>query len=206
MPAEYVETLYVDPDTLHAYPGNPNRADVAELRGSVRSNGQYRPVVARRLPDGRLQILAGHGTTEATGMVAGKVRVEVLAADDATARRIVARDNVRPRGSVMDELALLDLLDKVNAEEGADGLLGAGYSRQERDDLARFLQPPSLDDFARQVGDHGDGDGWPTLNLKVPHHVAAAWQEHLDSRKGNVPAAFAALLGVGVEPEGWDGT
>src|SRR3954453_18053395 len=109
MPAEYVETRYVDPDQLHPYPGNPNRADVEELRGSVRRNGQYRPVIARRLPDGALEILAGHGTTEATAAEARKARIEVHDIDDATAPRIAARDNIRPRGSVLDEAELLAL-------------------------------------------------------------------------------------------------
>lgn len=132
----YRETLYVDPDQLRPYPGNPNRADVDELRGSVRRNGQYRPVIARRLPDGALEILAGHGTTEATGAEAGKVRIEVHDIDDATARRIVARDNIRPRGSVLDEEALLALLSQAEADGGLDG---TGYLDDDVDDLRALL-------------------------------------------------------------------
>lgn len=202
MPAQYVQTIYVDPADLHPYPGNPNHADVEELRGSVRANGQYRPVVARPHPAGGWEILAGHGTTEATGLEAGKVRIEVLDADDATARRIVARDNIRPRGSVLDEEALLALLAEAEADGGLDG---TGYVPEDLGDLSRMVAAPTLDDFAAQVGGHTAGDGWPTLHLKVPHHVSQAWQGHLDRHGGDVPAAFAGLLGVGTEPEGWDG-
>lgn len=197
MPARYIETRYVDPAELHPYPGNPNRADVDELRGSVRANGQYRPVVVRPHPDGGWQILAGHGTTEATGAEAGKVRVEVHEADDATARRIVAIDNTRPRGSVLDEDALLALLTQAEADGGLDG---TGYQRGDIDDLTRMTRAPDLDAFAEQVGPPGPGDGWPTLHLKVPHVVASAWATHLDGFDGDVPAALADLLGVDTTP------
>jgi hypothetical protein len=137
VPARYVETVYVDPSRLRPYPGNPNHADVEELRGSVRRNGQYRPVIARAHPSGDYEILAGHGTTEATGAEAGKVRVEVHDVDDATARRIVAIDNTRPKGSTFDEEALLALLAQAEAEDGLDG---TGYVEGDLDDLRALLE------------------------------------------------------------------
>jgi hypothetical protein len=133
----YRETRYVDPAQLHPYPGNPNRADVEELRGSVRANGQYRPVIARPHPDGGYEILAGHGTTEASGAEAGKVRIEIHDLDDATARRIVARDNIRPKGSVLDEAELLALLTQAEADGGLDG---TGYLGDDIDDLRALLE------------------------------------------------------------------
>jgi hypothetical protein len=137
LPSRYLETRYVDPADLHAFPGNPNHADVAELRGSVRRNGQYRPVIARAHPGGGWEILAGHGTTEASGAEAGRVRIEVHDADDATAARIVAIDNTRPKGSVLDEAALLALLDQLADTEG--GLDGSGYDVNDTDDLRALL-------------------------------------------------------------------
>jgi hypothetical protein len=120
-PDPYRETLFVDPGELAPYPGNPNHGDVDAIRGSVRRNGQYRAVVARVLPDGTLQLLAGHATTEATGAEVGKVRVEVIDVDDATARRIVAADNALPARATMDESALFALLDAANADGGLEG-------------------------------------------------------------------------------------
>lgn len=137
MPTRYIETAYVDPTDLHPYPGNPNRADVDELRGSVRANGQYRPVIARPRPGGGYEILAGHGTTEASGAEVGRVRVEIHDVDDATARRIVARDNVRPKGSVLDDEALLALLAQADADGGLDG---TGYVPDDLDDLRALLE------------------------------------------------------------------
>jgi hypothetical protein len=121
LPAKYIDTRTVDPDELKPYPGNPNVGDVDVVQASVRANGQYRSVVARRLPDGTLELLAGHTTTLATKDELGRVRVEVIEADDATARRIVAADNQTARAASMDETALLALLDKAQADGGLDG-------------------------------------------------------------------------------------
>lgn len=199
MPARYLETVYVDPDQLRPYPGNPNQGDIGIVRSSVRNNGQYRSVVARKLPDGTLELLAGHTTTAATGLEVGKTRVEVIEADDATARRIVAADNQTARKATMDERLLLELLEQADDEEGLDG---TGFTPPDLEDLARMVAPPDLDDFARDVGEPQHGDGWPTLRLKVPHHLSSAWEGHLDEHKGDVPAAFAALLGLHAHPEG----
>lgn len=128
MTARYIETITVDPDDLTAYPGNPNTGDVDLIRASVRRNGQYRAVNARRLPDGTLQLLAGHTTTAAIHAEGQPVRVEVIEADDRTARRIVAVDNASARKATLDEEALFKLLDKANAE---DGLEGTGYDDAE---------------------------------------------------------------------------
>lgn len=121
MPARYLETRTVDADELKPYPGNPNVGDVDVVRGSVRANGQYRSVVARQLADGTLELLAGHTTTRATKDELGRVRVEVIEADDATARRIVAADNQTARKATMDEQALLKLLDAAQADGGLEG-------------------------------------------------------------------------------------
>lgn len=205
LPAEYVETLVVDPAELHPHPQNPNQGDVDVVRGSVRANGQYRSVIARRLPDGTLELLAGHTTTAAAGDELGKVRVEVVAADDATARRIVAADNQTARRAQMDEVALLALLDSIAVDGTPDApLFGSGYTSSEREDLERMLNPPTLDDFAKEVGQPAHGDGWPTLHLKVPHHVASAWEGHLEGYDGDAPAALAALLGIDAEPPSGD--
>lgn len=154
MPARYIETRYVDPDQLRPYPGNPNRGDVDVVRGSVRRNGQYRSVVARQLPDGALELLAGHTTTQATADVEGRVRVEVIDADDATARRIVAADNQTARKATMDEAALLDLLDEAKTDGGLDG---TGYTDKDLDALL-------------ERAENGDDAGAYTTKVNVPQY------------------------------------
>jgi hypothetical protein len=154
LPAKYIDTRTVDPDELKPYPGNPNAGDVDVVRGSVRANGQYRSVVARRLPDGTLELLAGHTTTQATKDELGRVRVEVIEADDATARRIVAADNQTARKATMDEAALLALLDKAQAD---GGLEGTGFDDVEfRNLVDRHMRPPGDREAPEDFREYGD--------------------------------------------------
>jgi hypothetical protein len=180
----YLETRYVDPGDLYPYPGNPNAGDVDEIRGSVRRNGQYRPVITRPRPDGALEILAGHATTEATGAEVGRVRVEVIDVDDATAARIVAADNAIPRKAAVDEAALLALLDAASAD---GGLAGTGYVEEDLDDLRALLEetapPPAPLDASREQGGRYDGTG-------VYHQGGMA--ELIDSYKA-APGRFIVL-------------
>jgi ParB-like chromosome segregation protein Spo0J len=137
----YVATETVPVGALEPYPGNARVHDEPALDESARTNGQYRSVVARRLEDGTLQLLAGHGTVGAfRRQGAGEVRVEVIEADDTEARRIVLADNASYRNAGYDERLLLDLLDAA-AKDG--GLEGTGY---DEDALRELLDsvPPEL--------------------------------------------------------------
>jgi hypothetical protein len=169
----YLETRYVDPGDLYPYPGNPNAGDVDEIRGSVRRNGQYRPVITRPRPDGALEILAGHATTEATGAEVGRVRVEVIDVDDATAARIVAADNAIPRKAAVDEVALFALLDEV-ASDG--GLEGSGYNDDDFDDLRALLEESDSPAAGLGSGDGGNVRLTPGINdLAASYALAAVW-------------------------------
>lgn len=75
----FVEQRTVDPQTLVPYEGNPNIGDVDAVRESLRANGQYRSPVTRVLPDGTLQVLAGHTTRLAAIAEGLPLRVDVVA-------------------------------------------------------------------------------------------------------------------------------
>jgi 1-aminocyclopropane-1-carboxylate deaminase/D-cysteine desulfhydrase-like pyridoxal-dependent ACC family enzyme len=85
----YVATETVPVDALEAYPGNARVHDEPALDESARTNGQYRSVVARRLEDGTLQLLAGHGTV-------GAFRRQGAARSGSRSSRLTTR---RPAGS-----------------------------------------------------------------------------------------------------------
>jgi hypothetical protein len=114
--ARFLEQRVVDPATLTPYPGNPNIGDVEAVRASLRANGQYRTPVTRRLPDGGLQVLAGHTTRLAAIAEHMPLRVDVVDADDKTARRIVLADNRTAQLSRYDEDLLLAILDGGDME------------------------------------------------------------------------------------------
>lgn len=132
--ARFLEQRVVDPATLTPYPGNPNIGDVEAVRASLRANGQYRTPVTRRLPDGGLQVLAGHTTRLAAIAEAMPLRVDVVDADDKTARRIVLADNRTAQLSHYDEDLLLAILD------GGD-LEGTGWDQAAYEELLQSGGP-----------------------------------------------------------------
>ena len=121
----------VDIDQLDPHPRNARTRDhraEAELRTSLETNGQYRAVVTRRLDDGRLQLLAGHGTTEQARdlgwtHIAAEVHDDV---DDATAIRIVAVDNRTSDLAGYDPAREAELLEEIRRLND-DSLQGSGY-------------------------------------------------------------------------------
>jgi hypothetical protein len=141
----YIETVEVPTDRPEDYPGNARIHDDDYLDTSAKTNGQYRSVVARRLPDGRLQLLAGHGTRAAfRRQGADTIRVEVIEATDQEARRINLVDNPRPGIGGFDDQLLLDLLDQA---KGDGGLLGTGWDEDAYDDLLKAARTENPFDF-----------------------------------------------------------
>jgi hypothetical protein len=119
---QYLRTERTELDELTEYPGNARVHDDKSLDESVRLNGQYRSIVARELDDGKLQILAGHGTANALRRKGNThARVEVIRADDREARRIVLADNGTSRNAGYDDALLLDLLDAASRDGGLGG-------------------------------------------------------------------------------------
>jgi hypothetical protein len=59
--------------------------------------------------------------------------------------------------------------------------------------------PADLDALAAELGEPDPADMWPSIRLRIPPHVAAAWGAYLDTHGGRETEAFAALLGV--DPE-----
>lgn len=162
-------------DQLHPHPANARRRDdraMTEIRTSLRTNGQYRRIVTRRLGDGTVQILAGHGTTEAAraegwSHIAVEVHDDV---DDQTALRIVAVDNRTGDLSADDPAAMAELLRLL------DDLEGTGWSTEDQDALEASLRgddPAELTDPDKVPSKPADpqsklGDVW----LLGPHRLA----------------------------------
>jgi hypothetical protein len=134
---KFLKLLTVPPEELTAFPGNAKEHDDDELDGSANRFGQFRSVLARKLEDGQLQLLAGHGTTAAL-MRSGlsKVRVELIECDDDTAIGIVVADNAIGRRAGFNESALATLLGRL--DEGG-GFAGTGVTSAEYDDLLAKL-------------------------------------------------------------------
>lgn len=219
----YLGTFEVPATMLTPFPGNPRRGDVAIIRESLRTHGQYRAIVARAHnpgdPDAGGTVLAGNHTlaaimaehaeshgdelAERLSVDAGNapggtaiVRVEMHQLDDATAAKIVAVDNRSADAGSYDDRLLTELL------AGLDDLAGTGYDLDDLSALERAITAPDLDDLAEEVGAPGRTDGWPTITVRVPHPVKAAWNAHCSTFDDNTAQAFASLLNVDMEGDG----
>lgn len=158
---KYLHTESASIDDLEPYPGNARIHDRNALAESARENGQYRSIVARELPGGALQILAGHGTVDAFRAAgASTVRVEVIDADDREARRIVLADNATSRNASYDERALLDLLDAASID---GGLTGTSWDSEAYEALLGAVTPDEHPEF-----DADDDDSLPRLDELNP--------------------------------------
>lgn len=213
----FLGTFHLAASMLTTYPGNPRRGDLDTIRQSVRTHGQYRSIVVRAHnrddPAAGGVVLAGNHTLlaimaeraeqgadlaeEIASVEAGNppgasaiVRVEMHALTDDQAAKIVAVDNRSGDRGDYDDRLLAELLGSL------DDLTGTGYDLDDLDALEKSLNAPDLDDLAAEVGEPGEGDGWPTITVKVPHPVKAAWTSHLSTHDDDDAAAFAALLGV----------
>jgi ParB-like nuclease domain len=67
--AHDLETRTVPIGDLTHYRKNPRRGDIEAIKESLRANGQYRPIVARRQT---LEVLAGNHTLPSTGRRSGR--------------------------------------------------------------------------------------------------------------------------------------
>lgn len=118
---------------------------------------------------------------------------------DIEAEAYLVADNRHTELGGWDQELLLQSLEAVS-DMDPDLLDAIGYDTATVEDMTRALEPPDLDELAKMVGEPSEDDGWPMLRLKVPPHVSAAWQAHLDTHHGDVPAAMADLLDVPVDP------
>jgi hypothetical protein len=160
---KFIKVVQVKPDELEPYPGNAKEHDDAALDDSVARFGQFRSVVARRLDDGRMQLLAGHGTTEALRRAElARVRVELVECDDEEALGIVVAENAIGRRAGFNESALAELLTRLDGS--AAGLKGVGVTSQEMDDLLAKLRETA--ETPLPLPDSSDENTWQTANMQ----------------------------------------
>lgn len=120
---------------LRPHPDNPRRGDVDAIAESIRTNGQYRPIVVQTKTN---YVLAGNHTLAAMKKLRRKT-IEVVYADvDAkTAKRILLVDNRTADLATYDDRALLELLHELSASDQA--LDGTGFDQEALDDLEFVL-------------------------------------------------------------------
>lgn len=134
-----LEALAVDVDSVLPYPGNAREHDMPVIVESLRSNGQYRPIVVQT---STRFVLVGNGTLLAARELGwDRIAATFVDVDEDRARRIVLVDNRASDLAGYDKKLLAGLL------EGVVDLEGTGFAPADVDALfAQILDKPALTD------------------------------------------------------------
>lgn len=157
-----VQTFH--PSELSLFHLNPRSGDTALIAGSLRANGQYRPVVVNKgTHTGRpMEVLAGNHTLMAIRDLAEKypdddrwqsVLAVVHDVDDDRAARIVAADNRTATVGGFDDRILAELLG------GLDDLDGTGYDMDDLADIEALLEERDTPAASGESGSKGEAFG-----------------------------------------------
>lgn len=116
-------------DSLTPHPDNARRGNIKVIADSLRTHGQYRPIVAQR---STRHIIAGNHTWAAAKRLQwADIAVSWLDCDDATARRVLIADNKT------SDLASYDLDALITVLKQMPTLDGTGYDSHDLDNLVK---------------------------------------------------------------------
>jgi ParB-like chromosome segregation protein Spo0J len=174
-------------DSLRAHPGNARKGDIAVLTESLRTHGQYSPIIV----NANGVVIAGHNVLKAAKQLGWKqVDVRRVDVDDDTAARMVIADNRTSDLATYNLAALGDILRTL------PDLTGTGFEDAEAAALEQGEEPgvpsgglslPKGEDPAAQkvrVGQFG---------FLVDADTHGAWEQSLLDQAGSVNAARKAL-------------
>jgi len=117
--------------SLEGYPTNPRRGDIEAIAYSLKTHGQYRPIVVQY---GTNYILAGNHTYKAAKKLGWKkIKVTYVDCDEQTARRMVLADNRLTDLASYNEPLLKNLLTAL------PDLEGTGFTATEVESLDRLI-------------------------------------------------------------------
>lgn len=145
--------------------GNPRRGNVDSVVRSYRQFGQRKPIVARHLPDGRGEVIAGnHQLLAARELGWSEMAVVWFDGTDAQVRAFALADNRTSDLGTYDEAALTDLLEEIAAYGDKDLFDATSYSEK---DLFGFL--------ARRKDGRTDPDAVPEAPAESVTAPADLW-------------------------------
>lgn len=122
-----VNTATVPINDVQPHPNNPRRGNIERIADSLRTHGQYRPIV---IQTSTRRILAGNHTWRAALSLGWPtIAVTWLDCDDATAQRVLIADNRASDLASYDNDALLALLKSL------PDLDGTGFDRYDVEKL-----------------------------------------------------------------------
>lgn len=193
-----VKAESVEIDSLVPYPGNARRGNIEAIADSLRTHGQYRPVVAHTQSR---QILAGNHTVEAARTLGwAKIAVTWFDGTDEQARKVVLADNRTSDLAMYNDEALLRLLEELPA------LDGTGFDVSDLDRLDGLYSSNGSGSSEKQTPEQTTGVVIRAgdFRTKVDADVFAAWEAPLtagDQPKSKITAEIRRRLGVPDSPK-----
>lgn len=189
-------TLHTLPITdLTPYHHNPRRGNIPAIATSLKTNGQYKPIVVNRgTHTGRpMEVLAGNHTllahrklTEEGTPGFDSLDTYIIDVDDAAAARIVLADNRTADLGTYDDEVLAELLGSLPDQEGT------GYTD---DDVAALLATPDDSTYTRDVNIplyEPQGDTPPSVGMMMDNSRTLEFIEHINAT--DLPEDVAEFL------------
>lgn len=160
---------------LYEYRGNPRRGDVDAIVDSLRSNGQFAPLVVNQR-GGALTVLSGNHTLKALRQLDeeepgrwGSAACYVVDVDEVTARRIMLAANRTGDLATYDDAALLAELAAL------DEFDGTGWGE---DDLAALMELSLAEpEEPEHEPDEFPYPGMATVTLHLLPPLHEQWQD-----------------------------
>ena len=138
-----IEHTIVDINSIEAHPKNVRQGDIGAISESLKTHGQYRPIVVDKRTN---RILAGNHTWKAakalgwTQISAGFIETK----NDDEAIRILLADNRTTDLATYDDVELANLLKDLS--ETDEGLIGTAFDGDALDQLLSDLENEPFDD------------------------------------------------------------
>jgi len=142
-----IKDLAIEIGNLKPHPQNVRQGDIGAIADSLKSHGQYRPIVVQKKTN---QILAGNHTFLAAKQLGWtEIAATFIDCDNETGLRILLADNKANDLASYDDVALLGLLQELAVSK--DGLDGTLFTGDDIDDLAKLLNMEDTDDLGGAV-------------------------------------------------------
>lgn len=159
-------------DELVINPRNPrahNEEQLLRLMASLRTDGQTKPVLARRA---NKMLIAGHGVHAAARRIGmDRLNVVLLDIDQARADRIMLGDNRQSDLSTADEARVTELLREIDEADW----MATGYSAEEVAKQFASVEPSDLKVYEIDTDDRKD-TFWISVRGPLADQAAALRQ------------------------------
>lgn len=138
---EELQHLAIDIDTIQTHERNVRQGDIGAISESLKTHGQYRPIVYQK-STGR--ILAGNHTWKAAKALGWKqIAATPVDCDNEQALRILLVDNRANDLATYDDSQLAELLKELATTD--ESLLGTGFDGDELDQIVADLERSILE-------------------------------------------------------------